>query len=460
MKLLIIDDEENLLKLLKINLKRDGREIETAKTAGEGIRKYRDDLFDVVLCDIGLPDKDGIEVLKNLKEIKSQTPVIMITAHGSVDTAITAMKNGAYDYIQKPFEAEEIEFVIERALRETRLLEDYSRLRTEVSSKYNFSNILGSSSAMKKLFERMRKAAETKTSVLITGESGTGKELIAKAIHFNSPRRSKAFVVVDCASIPVNLVESELFGHVKGAFTGADTAKKGLCEEANHGTLFLDEIGELPLELQAKLLRLLQEGTIRRVGDVKPIQLDLRIVSATNRDLEEESKNNRFRQDLYYRLNVVPLVSPALRERSGDIPLLAQYFLKKYSQEYKRKTQDISPAVMNRLISFEWPGNVRQLENVIEQMVVMSEGRSLELDTLPPPLSNSDSIQTPSLSETEWDLKSALSKVQSYTEEYMIRRALERTEHNKTKAAELLGISRRSLISKTQDYKIDEKAAS
>lgn len=458
MKILIIDDEESLLKLLSIGLKKEGREIVCASSGHAGVESFQKDVYECVLCDIGLPDISGIDVLSRIREINSQIPVIMITAHGSVDSAISAMKLGAYDYIQKPFEPEEIEFVIERALREKNLKADYLRLRQAVGKEYDFSKILGSSAAMKSLFQRMRKAADTKSTVLISGESGTGKELLAKAIHFNSDRKNKAFVIVDCGAIPPNLLESELFGHIKGAFTGADSAKKGLCEEANGGSLFLDEIGELPLELQTKLLRFLQESTIRKVGDTKPVHLDVRVIAATNRKLEEEVKEKRFREDLFYRLNVVPLQAPALRDRQEDIPLLATHFLQKYSKEYKRNLESIDPVVMDRFVSFKWPGNVRQLENIIEQMVVMSEGQSLSPDTLPPPLSHTRDENVPQPPETEWDLKQALSRVQSYTEEYMIRRALEQTGHNKTKAAELLGISRRALIYKTQEYKIEEEA--
>lgn len=438
-----------------MNLKKDGREIQTAETGTEGIRLFQENLFDAVLCDIGLPDINGIDVLTKLREIKSDVPVIMITAHGSIETAIQAMKIGAYDYIQKPFEDEEIEFVVERAIRETRLVEENLRLRQQLESNYNFSQILGQSSKIKKLFERMRKAADTKSTVLISGESGTGKELIAKAIHYNSPRKKKPFVIVDCGAIPEKLLESELFGHVKGAFTGADSTKKGLCEEADGGTLFLDEIGELPLDLQSKLLRFLQESTFRRVGDTKPVQVDVRIVAATNRDLEKEVESKNFRQDLFYRLNVVPLVSPPLRERKEDIPLLAHHFLKKYSKDYNRPVESFQPEVISRLTEFEWPGNIRQLENVVEQMLVMTEKKVIDLDSLPPPLSQHQSIDSPQIPETEWDLKKTLARVQAYTEELLIRKALAETGFNKTKAAELLGVSRRSLITKTQDYKIE-----
>jgi two-component system response regulator AtoC len=292
------------------------------------------------------------------------------------------------------------------------------------------------------------------------GESGTGKELLAKAVHFNSDRKDKPFVIVDCGAVPPNLLESELFGHVKGAFTGADRPKKGLCEEANEGTLFLDEIGEMPLDLQTKLLRLLQESTIRKVGDTKVFPIDIRVIAATHRNLEEEVKTQKFRQDLYYRLNVVPLVAPALRERRDDIPLLAHHFLKKYAKEYKRDVTTIAPEVMERLVQYEWPGNVRQLENLIEQMVVMSDSPLLKIENLPPPLStapNSDSRESapPTLDPNDWDLKKALDRVQSYTEECMIKRAMNFTKNNKTKAAELLGLSRRALIYKVQEYKID-----
>ena len=459
MNLLIVDDEENLLKLLSLNLKKPSRNIFTANNAAEAFKVFQENVFDIVLCDIGLPDTDGIQLLKSFKQTRSSTPVIMITAHGSVDTAISSMKEGAYDYVQKPFEAEEIEFVVERAIRESRLQSDYNRLRQQIASEFNFSNILGSSPKMKNLFERMRKAASTKSTVLVLGESGTGKEMIARAIHFNSERKNKPFVVVDCGAIPANLLESELFGHIKGAFTGAESTKKGLCEEAHGGSLFLDEIGEMPIELQSKLLRLLQESSIRRVGDTKPINLDVRIIAATNKNLETEVKEKKFREDLFYRLNVVSLTPPPLRERREDIALLADFFVKKYVREYKRDIEKISPQVLSRLAAFDWPGNVRQLENVIEQMVVMCEAKTIDLDSLPPPLSDGIQVAAPIVEDSDWDLKKAVSNVTAYTEEFMIRRALEHTGQNKTKAAELLGLSRRALIYKTQEYKIGSAQA-
>jgi len=457
--LLIVDDEENLLKLLSLNLKKPNRSIFTANNAAEAFKLFQENVFDIVLCDIGLPDTDGIQLLKSFKQTRSNTPVIMITAHGSVDTAISSMKEGAYDYVQKPFEAEEIEFVVDRAIRESRLQADYNRLRQQIASEFNFSNILGNSPKMKNLFERMRKAASTKSTVLVLGESGTGKEMIARAIHFNSERKNKPFVVIDCGAIPANLLESELFGHIKGAFTGAENTKKGLCEEADGGSLFLDEIGELPIELQSKLLRLLQESSIRRVGDTKNISLDVRIIAATNKNLEAEVKEKKFREDLFYRLNVVALTPPALRERREDIPLLADFFVKKYAREYKRDIEKISHQVLSRLAAFDWPGNVRQLENVVEQMVVMSESKILDLDNLPPPLSDGIQVAAPIVEDRDWDLKKAVSNVTAYTEEFMIRRALEHTGQNKTKAAELLGLSRRALIYKTQEYKIGSTQA-
>lgn len=456
MNLLIIDDEKSLLKLLSLSLSNAQTKITAAETAKEGLEHFRSDTFDAVICDIGLPDKDGLVVLEELHHVSPETPIVMITAHGSVQSALTAMKKGAYDYIQKPFEPEELRIVIERALHERRLSTDLSRLRQEVHSKYDFSNIIGNSSAMKAVFDRIRKAADTKSTILILGESGTGKELLAKAIHFNSPRRNAPFVVIDCGAIPENLLESELFGHLKGAFTGADKAKKGLFEEAHGGTVFLDEIGELPLDLQSKLLRVLQENTIRRVGDTKPIEIDIRVIAATNRNLEEEIKNGKFRQDLYYRLNVVPLKSPALRERREDIGLLAHYFLKKYAKEYAREAQSFDPRVLERMKTFDWPGNVRQLENLIEQMVVMSEGKTLTFESLPPPLSEGAPVEPAVVPTDSWDLKAALAKITAYTEECMIRKALVHTHNNKTKASELLGISRRALIYKVQEYKIEK----
>lgn len=460
MKILIIDDEVNLLKLLHLSLSDAKTQVTTADTAAKGLEAFKNDVFDMVLCDIGLPDRDGLEVLAELKSSSPDVPVVMITAHGSIQTALTAMKNGAYDYIQKPFEPEEIRIVAERAVRENKLRSDVIRLKKEVAGQFDFSNIIGNSAKMKEAFQRIKKAADTKSTILILGESGTGKELLAKAVHFNSDRRDKPFVVVDCGAIPPNLLESELFGHIKGAFTGADRAKKGLCEEAHEGTLFLDEIGEMPLDLQTKLLRLLQESTIRKVGDTKSVSIDIRIIAATNRNLEDEVKAQRFRQDLYYRLNVVPLHAPALRERRDDIPLLAHHFLKKYAKEYKREVTTIDPQVMGKLVQYEWPGNVRQLENLIEQMIVMSEGAILKIENLPPPLNDATSKASseaapPSMDPNDWDMKKALERVQSYTEECMIKRAMNFTKNNKTKAAELLGISRRALIYKVQEYKID-----
>jgi len=458
-KVLIIDDEISLLRLMKLGLTENNHEVATAETAEGGITHFKSDIFDAVLCDIGLPDKDGLEVLSELRTINSEVPIVMITAHGSIESALTAMKRGAYDYIQKPFETEEIQIILERAFREKKLSEDYSRLKQVVKSEYDFSKIIGNSGSLRAVFDKIRKAADTKSTILITGESGTGKELISKAIHFNSPRKDHPFVVIDCGAIPANLLESELFGHIKGAFTGADRSKKGLCEEASSGTLFLDEIGELPIELQSKLLRLLQESTIRRVGEAKPISVDVRVIAATNRNLEEEIKANRFREDLFYRLNVVPIRSPSLRERKDDIAMLSHHFMKKFSRDYQRAAHTIESKVMERLIAYDWPGNVRQLQNLIEQMVVMSSGGELTLDLLPPPFQNISASTPPTLADNEWDLKKASERIQAYTEECLIRKAMVHTKNNKTKAAELLGISRRALIYKVQEYKIQAPTA-
>lgn len=459
MKILIVDDEESLLKLLKLSISDENHEVFTAPTAAEGLETSKKEAFDAIVLDIGLPDRDGLDLLGELHLIHPDVPKVMITAHGSIETALKAMKTGAYDYIQKPFEAEELKLVLERAIRETQLLASNTRLQQEVERKYDFSNIIGNSGAIKKTFERIKKAADTKGTILITGESGTGKELLAKCVHFNSNRRDKALIVVDCTSIPNNLLESELFGHVKGAFTGADSTKKGLCEEADKGSLFLDEIGELPLELQAKLLRLLQEGTIRRVGANDSIQIDIRVIAATNRNLETEVKEGRFREDLYYRLNVIPLHSPSLRERTEDIPLLARHFLQRYSKEYDREVERIDPAVINKFLSYEWPGNIRQLENLIEQMVIMCEAQALTLEALPESMRGDANLEPPQIADHEWDLKKAISSVQRYTEEMMIKKALQHTGHNKTKSAELLGISRRALIYKVQEYQLDPSVA-
>lgn len=454
MKILVIDDEESLLKLLKLSLKNDETSVGTALTGEAGVASFQKENYDIVLCDIGLPDVDGIEVLRRLKEFKPETPVIMITAHGSINSALAAMKLGAYDYIQKPFEPEEIQLVIKRAAREKQLESENERLRKEVSHKFDFSNIIGSSTSLKSMLQRLQKAIDTKSTILLLGESGTGKELLAKAVHYNSPRKAEPLVVVDCTSIPANLLESELFGHAKGAFTGADRMKVGLCEEAHKGSLFLDEIGELPLELQSKLLRLIQENTIRRVGDTKSIAIDVRIIAATHRNLEEEVKAGRFRQDLFYRLNVVPIHIPSLRERREDIPLLANFFLRQFAKTHQRMAKSFHPDVLNKFATMEWPGNIRQLENLVEQLVIMSEGAVITPDLLPP-IDGATISSGPTPEEDSWDLKKAIARVTSYTEEFMIRKALTQTENNKTKAAELLGLSRRALIYKVQEYRIE-----
>jgi transcriptional regulator with PAS, ATPase and Fis domain len=317
-----------------------------------------------------------------------------------------------------------------------------------------FPVMIGRSAKMFDLYKKIEKSADTKSTILILGESGTGKELLARAIHASSSRKNENLVVVDCAAMPANLLESELFGYVKGAFTGADRIKKGLCEEAHRGTLFLDEIGELPTDLQGKLLRMLQESTIRKIGETKSASVDIRIIAATNRNLEGEVKAGRFRQDLFYRLNVVPLYAPSLRERREDIPLLAQYFLEKYAKAYRRSVESFDPEVMEKMYHFDWPGNIRQLENLIEQMVVMCESSQITMSLFPDFLRDEKSESTSLHEQGEWDLKKVLTKIQAYTEERMIRKALRQTSNNKTKASGLLGISRRSLISKVQEYKI------
>ncbi len=454
MKILVVDDEPGLLKLIKMNLAEVGHQVACAETFAGGLAQFQLGLYDLVLCDIGLPDGNGLDLLSQMHAQSPETPIVMITAHGSIQSALTAMKNGAYDYIQKPFEIEEIGIILERAQREKSLVAENIRLKKNIASEFDFSKIIGKSAALQAIFDKIRRVADTRTTVLILGESGTGKELIAKAIHFNSPRHNKPFVVLDCSAIAANLLESELFGHVKGAFTGADRPRKGLCEEAHGGTLFLDEIGEMPLDLQSKLLRLLQEQSFRKVGETQPTNVDIRILAATNRNLEDEVKNGRFREDLFYRLNVVALSLPPLRERKEDIPILCQNFLERFSRDYQRKAKQFAPDVMERLLAYDWPGNIRQLHNVMEQVVVMSTDDIITADLLPPPFKEVPLAGPVTIPENEWDLKKAIERVTAYTEECLIRKALAQTKFNKTKAAQLLGLSRRALIYKTQEYKI------
>jgi len=453
-RILVVDDEENLLHFLSKLLKGEGYRVKTAETGAKALESVQRSDFDLAILDIKLPDMDGVAVLRAFREVVPEANVVMITAYGSIESAVEAMKAGAYDYIVKPFRAEEILKVVHKALEQGRLWREVLRLRREVERKYSFENIVGKSQAMQEVFRQIEKVSASKSTVLIAGESGTGKELVAKAIHYRSDRRNRPFVVIDCGAIPENLQESELFGHIKGSFTGAVSTKRGLFEEANGGTLFLDEVGDLSAPSQAKLLRVLQEGSIRRLGETKTIQVDVRVIAATNKDLAGLVREGRFREDLYYRLNVVPIVLPPLRQRREDIPLLVECFIHRYAAAAKKEVRRISPCAMELLFSYRWPGNVRELEHAIECAVLFCDKETLEEELLPQEVRNQREQICLQVPEAPLGLKEAVEKMSQELERGLIERALDGMGGNRSAAARLLGISRRALLYKMKAYGI------
>ena len=451
-KILVADDEQSMREFLDIMLKKEGYKVSLASNGEEVLKLTEKDIFDLVLMDIRMPKLDGISALKKIKAISPETIVIMITAYASADTAIKAMKEGAYDYITKPFKVEEIKLIIKNALEKKNLQKENILLKQVVRDRYHFENIIGQSSKMLALYDLLEKVAPTKTNILITGESGTGKELAAKAIHFNSPRKEKPFVTLNCGAIPEPLIESELFGHMKGAFTDAIATKKGLFEVADEGTIFLDEISELPLLMQVKLLRVLQDKEFKRVGGTEDIRVDVRIISATNKDLEEAVREKRFREDLFYRLNVIQIKLPRLRERREDIPLLTDHFLKKYSEELNKNISRISSEALRILLNYEFPGNVRELQNIIERAVALETTQELTTQNLSSYLDE----QIP-LKKGPVDLEIPnegidLEKVVGDLERTLLLKALDKTRGIKKKAAELLHINFRSMRYRLEKY--------
>ncbi|MBI3003658.1 MAG: sigma-54-dependent Fis family transcriptional regulator [candidate division NC10 bacterium] len=448
---LVVDDEENIVHVLTTLLAQEGFGVAAAQTGEEALERIRSEVVDLVLLDVRLPGRDGIEVLEAVKAHRPDCSVLMMTAFGSVESAVAALRAGADDYLVKPFRAEEVLRRIQAVLERQGLRREVRRLRREVGSRYGFGNLLGRSPAMRALVSQLEQVAATRSTVLLMGESGTGKELAARALHYHSDRAERPFVVIDCAAIPETLQESELFGHTRGAFTGAVAAKRGLFEEAHGGTVFLDEVGDLSGATQAKLLRVLQEGTVRRLGDTRTIQVDVRIIAATNRDLPAEVRAGRFREDLFFRLNVLPLQLPLLRERPEDIPLLAEHFLRRFAAETGRPVRHIAPAALDCLIAYRWPGNVRELEHAIERAVLLSQGETLEVRDLPPAVQGGGGQ---GVEEAPLRLRDAVARLNVDLERGLIRRALARTGGNRTEAAALLGISRRALLYKLKDYGI------
>jgi len=451
--ILIVDDEANMCHMLASVLKKAGYAVDTACDGRLGLQKALEHGYDYILCDINMPVMNGMDFLKSLAAEAVRSCVIMMSAYGSVDTAIEAMKQGAYDYISKPFKPDEVLLTLKKAEERESLKRENSRLKARIQAiekDFAFGDMVGCSPAMASLFELARKAARYSTTVLILGESGTGKELIARGIHTEGDRADKPLVPVNCGGIPETLLESELFGYKKGAFTGADRNKKGLFQEADGGTIFLDEIGELPLALQVKLLRVLQENEVRPVGEARATRVDVRVIAATAKHLHEEVRQGRFREDLYYRLNVLPITLPPLRQRAADIPHLCGHFLDRFNRKLGKSVQTISPAAMARLQEHEWPGNVRELENVIERAVLLADDAMLMPEHLPPTLGQD---REPGVSDAAPDGLS-LKEAQRVIERRLITRALEETRGNRTQAARLLEISHPSLLSKIKTYGI------
>ncbi len=445
--ILIIDDEENLRHMLSVMLRKQGFITDTAASGAEGLEKLGHQAYDFILSDIRMPGMDGREFLRQALARGITAPVIMMTAYGAVDTAVACMQAGAYDFISKPFKRDEIVIVLKKAEERERLKEENRRLRSEIRGSNSFYSLIGRNPAMLELYDRIHRVAHLKTTVLVLGESGTGKELVARAIHADSGRAEKPFVAVNCGALPETLLESELFGHVRGAFTGAVSEKAGLFEQADTGTLFLDEVGEMPASLQVKLLRVLQEGEVRRVGGATTRSVDVRVVSATSRNLELDVADGRFREDLFFRLNVFTLTIPPLRDRLDDLPMLTEHLLHECAARIGRTTTPhLKPEGLRQLMAHTWPGNVRELENVIERGLVLCDGELLDESCLP--LSGDHDL-------TADDSDLSIKKAERTMEHDLIRKALARTGGNRTHAARLLEISHRALLYKLKEYGLE-----
>ncbi len=449
-RILVIDDDVKMLELLKKVLSKRGYVVDISPKPKEALERFTRDGFDIVVTDINMPEMGGLEILKQVKSTAPDTIVIMITAFATVSSAVESMKLGAYDYIIKPFNMEEFVLIIDRASEQILLKKEVELLRKEVQQRYSFGNIIGKSPQMQKVFQLIKQVANTSSNVIIYGKSGTGKELVAKAIHYNSPRKDKPFIAVNCSAIPESLLESELFGHEKGAFTGAVSSRKGLFEEANGGTIFLDEVGDMSLAMQAKLLRVIEDKEIRAVGSDKPRKIDVRIIAATHKDLEKAVKEGTFREDLFYRLNVIPIYLPELRERVEDIPLLVEYFLKKYGEEAGRPNIRISREALACMMKYSWPGNVRELENLIERLVVLSPGDEITVNDLP------EYIRVCKAETLVEELTLGERITLEELEKRYILKVLRETGWHKSNAAKILGIDRRTLYRKIEEYKLEE----
>jgi len=446
---LVIDDEEGVRHNLSVLLKRRGYSVSTASGVDEGLGLFEKERPDAVLCDLVMPDKDGFEFLERARAIDESIPVIVITAYGSIESAVRAVRDlGAYDFLEKPLNTEKLVVTLEHAVESKRLKDENARLRTEKGRVQKLGKLITQNPRMHRVIESVRRIAPLKTTVLVTGESGTGKELVARGVHDLSPRRNNPFVAVNCGAIPETLLESELFGHKRGAFTGADADKVGLFERAHTGTIFLDEIGELPTGLQVKLFRVLETEEFYRVGESRPRRADVRVIAASARNLEEEVASGRFREELFYRLNVFPIHIPPLHERPEDIPLLAEHFIVEFNSKLGLDVEGISPRALSLLMAYMWPGNVRELENAIERAVILVESGLLEPQHLPERVRKCMNIE-----DGLFDLK-LKSNIKAF-ERQVIVEALRRTGGNRTQAAKLLGISLRALLYKIKEYGIE-----
>ena len=457
-RVLVVDDEKSMRDLLSITLEKEGYDVLTAAGGEAAIEALRRDVTDAVITDLRMPKVDGLQVLRAAKEISPDVAVIVITAVASTETAVEAMKLGAYDYITKPFKLDEVSLIVRNALERKRLRDENLYLRKQLETQHRFENIIGKSGRILEVFDTIRKISDSPSTAMITGESGTGKELVARAIHFNSLRRDKPFVSVNCGAIPEGLMESELFGHVRGAFTGAVSNKVGLFSAGEGGTLFLDEITEIPPLLQVKLLRAIQTREIRRVGDTKDIKTDVRLIAASNRNLEDAVAEGVLREDLYYRLNVIPIQLPPLRERREDIPLLVAHFLQKFGKDLGKEARGVAPEAMIVLERYHWPGNIRELENVLERAIVLGAGEMLSVESLPEtlrrerPVKGMEAVELP---EDGLDLEATLDTI----ERGYLQRALDRTGGVQTKAAELLRMTFRQFRYKLQKHSLVRKGS-
>lgn len=449
-EILVVDDEQSFRQVMRFKLQEMGYRVELAENGAVGYERFAECSPDLVITDLSMPEMDGLELTRRISAVSRETPVVVLTAFGDIQSAVSAMKLGATDYLTKPVDWEELRLSIEGGLRLRELISENRRLKALVSERYCFNQLIGTSQRMRELYQALERVAATEATVLLLGESGTGKELVARAIHLNGARRERPFVTVNCATLPENLLESELFGHRRGAFTGATYDRKGLFEEAHKGTVFLDEIGELPLQLQAKLLRVLQEGEFMRLGENSTRRVDVRVIAATNRNLLKMVEDGSFREDLYFRLNIVPLKLPALRERREDIPLLAEHFLQESARKYNRPQLKLSSEALRAFNRYGWPGNVRELRNTIERLAILVSGDVIGQEDLPEEFALQSAGSLPiRLPEEGLDLEEV--------EREIIRQALERHDWNQTHTARYLNITRNTLIYRMQKFGLAQK---